>query len=73
MQASAKSTEPKPTGTDWKRVKCEDAAGAPVAYDTAADTEPYDPNDPAAVAAFWHSASIKRGPGRPAAASSVRP
>ena len=68
MQAGKKPTEPQPTGTDWQRVKREAAADAPVAYDRAADAEPYDPNDPAAVAAFWHSASIKRGPGRPAAA-----
>ena len=68
MQAGKKHTEPKPTGTDWQRVKREAATDAPVAYDPAADTEPYNPNDPAAVAAFWHSASIKRGPGRPAAA-----
>ena len=47
-------------------MKREAAADAPVAYDPAGDAEPYDPNDPAAVAAFWSSASIKRGPGRPA-------
>ena len=68
MQAGKKPTEPKPTGTAWQRVKREAAADAPVAYDPAADAEPYNPNDPAAVAAFWHSASIKRGPGRPAVA-----
>ena len=34
----------------------------------AAVTGPCDPNDPATVAAFWHSASLKCGPGRPAAA-----
>ena len=68
MRVGKKPTEPKPTGTDWQRVKREAAADAPVVYDPTADTAPYDPNDAAAVAAFWHSASIKRGPGRPAAA-----
>ena len=68
MQAGKKPTEPQPTGTDWQRVKREADADAPVAHDPAADTEPYDPNDPATVTAFWNSASIKRGPGRPAGA-----
>ena len=35
-----------------------------MAHDPAADAEPYDPNDPAAVAAYWARASIERGPGR---------
>ncbi|MCE2878288.1 MAG: BrnA antitoxin family protein [Comamonadaceae bacterium] len=38
----------------------------PIAH-TAADG-PYDPNDAAAVAAYWQQASVKRGRGRPAAA-----
>ncbi|MEO8298888.1 MAG: BrnA antitoxin family protein [Burkholderiales bacterium] len=60
--------QPKPTGTDWERVKREAAAGAPVPYDPAADaaSEPYDPNDAAAAAAYWAGAIIKRGRGRPA-------
>ena len=36
-----------------------------VAHDAASDAAPYEPNDPAAVAAFWARASIRRGPGRP--------
>jgi len=68
MRAGKKPNEPKPTGTDWQRVKSEAAADAPVAHDPAADAEPYDPNDPAAVAAYWASADIKRGPGRPPSA-----
>lgn len=49
--------------TDWARVKREAAADAPVAYDASADarTEPYDPNDAAAVAAYWAGADVKRG------------
>ena len=73
MRVGKKPTEPKPTGTDWQRVKREAAADAPVVYDPTADTAPYDPNDAAAVAAFWHSASIKRGPGRPAAGACRHP
>ena len=53
----------KPTGTDWARVKCEAAADAPIHFDAA--VEPYNPNDAAAVAAYWQSATIKRGRGRP--------
>jgi uncharacterized protein (DUF4415 family) len=67
MPAGRKPTEPRSTGTDWERVRREAAADAPVAYDPAgdADTEPYDPNDEAAVAAHWAAADIRRGPGRP--------
>lgn len=49
----------KPTGTDWERVQSEAAQDAPIAFDP--QTEPYDPNDPAAVAAFWSRAMVKRG------------
>lgn len=56
----------KPTGTDWARVKREAATDAPIHFDAA--VEPYDPNDAAAVAAYWQSATIKRGRGRPAVA-----
>ncbi len=56
----------KPEGTDWERVKREAAQGAPIAH-TSADV-PYDPNNAAAVAAYWQQANIKRGRGRPAAA-----
>ena len=44
--------------TDWARVKAEARAGAPVAFDPKAD--PYDPNDPKAVAAFWRGATVRR-------------
>jgi uncharacterized protein (DUF4415 family) len=54
------------TGTDWERVKREAAQDAPIDADLT--QEPYDPNDPAAVAAFWAQATIKRGRGRPAVA-----
>jgi uncharacterized protein (DUF4415 family) len=54
----------KSTGTDWARVKREAATDAPIPY---TDTDgPYDPNDAAAVAAYWQSATVKRGRGRPA-------
>lgn len=68
MQAGKKNPDPNPAGTDWERVKREAAAEAPVPYDAAADAElePYDPNDAAAVAAFWSAAQVKRGRGRPA-------
>jgi len=54
------------TKTDWERVKREAAQDAPIAH-TVSDG-PFDPNDAAAVAAYWQQASIKRGRGRPAAA-----
>lgn len=70
MPAGKKTPEPKPAGTDWARVKREAAADAPVAYDASVDarSEPYDPNDAAAVAAYWADANIKRSRGRPAVA-----
>ena len=55
-------TSPKPTGTDWKRVKHEAATNAP----TDDQTGPYDPNNAAAVSAYWKAATITRGRGRPA-------
>jgi len=42
--------------SDWKRVKSEAAQNAPIAH-TATDS-PYDPNDAAAVTAYWQQASI---------------
>jgi uncharacterized protein (DUF4415 family) len=51
----------KPTGTDWERVKREAAADAPIDDQTG----PYDPNDTAAVSAYWQQANITRGRGRP--------
>lgn len=53
----------KPSDTDWERVKREAAAAAPIHFD--ADVEPYNPNDAAAVSAYWQQATIKRGRGRP--------
>ena len=55
------NTTLKPTGTDWERVKREAAADAPIDDQTG----PYDPNDTAAVAAYWQQATITRGRGRP--------
>ena len=52
------------TDTDWERVKREAAADAPISDPTG----PYDPNDAAAVSAYWQQASIKRSRGRPAVA-----
>ena len=52
-----------PSGTDWERVKREAAQDAPIPY-TAADG-PYNPNDAAAVSAYWQPATITRGRGRP--------
>jgi len=51
----------KPTGTDWKRVKHEAATDAPIDDQTG----PYDPNNAAAVSAYWKAATITRGRGRP--------
>ncbi len=51
----------KSTGTDWERVKREAAADAPIDDQTG----PYDPNDTAAVSAYWKAATITRGRGRP--------
>ena len=66
MQAGKKPTEPKSSGTDWERVKREAAQDAPIPFTP--DSDPYDPSDTAAVAAYWASAAIKRGRGRPAGA-----
>ena len=67
MQAGKKPTERKRSGTDWEHVKREAAVDAPVPFDAAADAgiEPYDPNDAAAVSAYWQDATIKRSRGRP--------
>jgi len=65
MQAGKKPTGRK--GTDWERVKREAAKDASSVLSP--DDEPYDPNDSAAVAAYWAGAAIKRGRGRPAVAT----
>ncbi|MDP2795720.1 MAG: BrnA antitoxin family protein [Sulfurisoma sp.] len=44
--------------TDWDRVKHEAVADVPVSFDPAVD--PYDPNDAAAVEAFWKAAVVRR-------------
>jgi uncharacterized protein (DUF4415 family) len=49
---------PRKSRTDWTRVKAEARAGAPIAFDP--KTDPYDPNDPNAVAAFWRGATVRR-------------
>lgn len=54
-----------PAGTDWGRVRREAAADAPIAFDP--QTDPYDPNDAAAVDAYWAGAQVRRGRGRPPA------
>lgn len=46
----------KPAVTDWKRVKREAAQDAPIAH--IAPDGSYDPNDAAAVTAYWQQASI---------------
>lgn len=46
----------KPAITDWKRVKREAAQDAPIAH--IATDGSYDPNDAAAVTAYWQQASI---------------
>ncbi|HEX8543291.1 MAG TPA: BrnA antitoxin family protein [Pseudomonas sp.] len=43
--------------TDWDRIKREADAETPVAHDA---ESPYDPNDPAAVDAFWDTATVRR-------------
>ncbi len=67
MQAGKKPTERKSTGTDWDRVGREDAQNLAVPFNAATDkdSEPYNPNNAAAAAAYWKGATIKRGPGRP--------
>lgn len=47
-----------PGKTDWEKVKREAAANAPIPFDP--ETDPYDPNDPAAVEAFFATAVIRR-------------
>lgn len=44
--------------TDWERVRREIAEDAPIPYDP--EDGPYDPNDDAAVEAYWENAVILR-------------
>lgn len=66
MQVGKNPPEHKPIGTDWERVKREAAKDAPVSFDPATDasSEPYNPNDAAAVAAYWKDATIQCGVGK---------
>lgn len=53
---------PKRDMTDWERVKREYDSDAPVPYDANdPDDGPYDPNDDAAVDAFFDKATIWAG------------
>lgn len=44
--------------TDWQSVQREARENAPIPFDP--ETGPYDPNDPAAVAAFFAQATVRR-------------
>jgi uncharacterized protein (DUF4415 family) len=61
----------KTSQTDWDRVQHDAAAEVPVTYDP--ETDLYDPNDPAQVAAFFSSAKVVRKPGRPKAETTKVP
>lgn len=56
--------KPRQSRTDWERVKRDYDANAPIPYDP--EDGPYDPNDDAAVDAYWDQAIVtypgKRGP-----------
>ena len=64
MQTIKKAAEK--NGTDWARVKREAGQDTPIPFTP--DSGPYDPNDAAAVGAYWAGATIKRGRGRPTVA-----
>ena len=76
MSVSSRSAQPPEENvsdmrsrSDWERVKGVIAADAPIPYDpNDPDDGPYNPNDEAAVDAFWNKAGaegcIIRGPGR---------
>ena len=59
-------TSAKAKVTDWEHVKREAAQDAPITH--IATDGPYDPNDAAAVSAYWKQSTIKRGRGRPVVA-----
>jgi uncharacterized protein (DUF4415 family) len=63
MQTGKKPVKRKSATTDWQRVKREAAQEKPIPFDPIADAdiELYNPNDAAAVAAYWKSATVKRG------------
>lgn len=52
----SKALDKSASQTDWKRVKLESAAKASIPY--AHEDGPYDPNDRAAVDAYWEQATI---------------
>jgi uncharacterized protein (DUF4415 family) len=47
--------------TDWKRVKKEAKANAPIPHSP--EDGPYNPNDDAEVDAYWDKAKVRRGRG----------
>jgi hypothetical protein len=60
FKGSLPATEP--SQTDWERVKRDYDSDAPIPYDsTDPDDGPYDPNDDAAVEAYFAQAMIWRG------------
>jgi uncharacterized protein (DUF4415 family) len=59
-------TSAKAKGTDWERVKREAAHDAPIIHATT--DGPYNPNDAAAVSAYWKAGTVIRGRGRPTVA-----
>jgi uncharacterized protein (DUF4415 family) len=69
MSASSHSAQPQKENasdsrsrTDWERVKRNYDSNAPIPYDP--EDGPYDPNDAAAVDAYWARAIITVGPGK---------
>jgi uncharacterized protein (DUF4415 family) len=68
MPTGSKLTNHKstPKVNDWKLVKKQVEADEPIAFDP--EVDPYDPNDEAAVKAYWANATITRGRGRPPSA-----
>ena len=65
MPTRSKLTNSKspPKVNGWKLVKKQGEADKPIPFDP--EVDPYDPNDEAAVQAFWAGATITRGRGRP--------
>ena len=61
----------KNSNTDLDQVKQDAPSDASIPYDP--DTDLYDPNDPAQVAAFFSSAKVVRKPGRPKAETTKVP
>ncbi|MFA7241719.1 MAG: BrnA antitoxin family protein [Sulfuricellaceae bacterium] len=55
--------------TDWQRVQREARENVPILFDP--ETDPYDPNDPVAVAAFFAQATVRR-PGQRGSGKKLR-